>query len=145
MTAIYFYSGAADKLQVACRLCAKALSQGAKVFVYSPDSAVLEKLDKLLWSFQPTSFLPHCFFNDDVKLVNSTPIILGNHIPPEQGYEMLVNLHEQCPTTIDRFRRVIEIAGLSPEDKSSARERYRFYKKAGYELHHYKLGSVSNE
>lgn len=139
MTEIYFYSGAVDKLQVVCRLCAKALRQGARMMIFTPDSDLLEKLDKLLWTFQPTSFLPHCFVDDGEKLVKSTPIILSNTMASENGYEILINLHDQCPPALEQFKRVIEIASLLPEDKSSARKRYRFYQQAGYEMHHHNL------
>lgn len=138
MTEIYFYSGATDKLQVACRLCAKALSQGMRLMIYAPDTGLLERLDKLLWTFQPTSFLPHCFIDDGEKLVKSTPIILSDRVV-QDGYDMLINLHEQSPPALEQFKRVIEIASQSPEDKSSARRRYRFYQQAGYELHHHNL------
>lgn len=139
MTAIYFYSGVADKLQVVCRLCAKAFRQKVHVIVYSSDPDVLEKLDKLLWSFQATSFLPHCFIDDEKKLVNSTLINLSNQVTQEERSKMLINLNEHCPPFFDHFERVIEIVGLSSRDKSKARERYRFYKKNGYELHHHDL------
>lgn len=138
MTEIYFYSGAADKLQVVCRLCAKALSQGARVMIYALDTGLFERLDKLLWTFQPTSFLPHCFIDDDEKLVKSTPIILSDRVV-QDGYDVLINLHEQSPPALEQFKRVVEIATLSPEDKLSARKRYRFYQETGYELHHHNL------
>ncbi|MCP5245011.1 MAG: DNA polymerase III subunit chi [Burkholderiales bacterium] len=138
MTEIYFYSGAADKLQVACRLCAKALSHGTRMMIFSADTSVLKKLDILLWTFQPTSFLPHCCI-DDEKLVESTPIILSTRVLAGSDCDVLINLHDQCPPALEQFKRVIEIAGFSAEDKSAARERYRFYQQTGYELHHHKL------
>ena len=139
MVDIYFYSGATDKLLVTCRLCAKALAQNARVMIFTTDSALLEKLDKLLWTYQQTSFLPHCLFHEDENLVESTPIVLSDRISFAPGFSILINLHTQCPADFDQFERVIEITGLSPEDKSLARERYRFYRQAGYALHHYDL------
>ena len=124
-------------------MCAKALGQGARVVVYASDSDKLDKLDKLLWTFQSTSFLPHCYIDDDDKLVNTTPIILSNRVVWEQGSDMLINLHDQCPPGFDQFKRVIEIADQSRADKPLARERYRFYKQGGYALHHHNLAESS--
>jgi len=139
MTEIFFYSGATDKYIVACRLCAKALSQNARVMVYATDMVVLEKIDKLLWTYQQTSFLPHCSINDDEKLVKSTPIILSSRMLPEQNFNILINLDNQYPQSIEQFERVIEIASVSQDDKLAARNRYRSYKQAGYLLHHHDL------
>ncbi|SER31947.1 DNA polymerase III, chi subunit [Nitrosomonas sp. Nm51] len=139
MTEIYFYSNAADKLRVACRLCEKALSQNARIIVYALNQTTLEKLDKLLWTFQQTSFLPHCFMHDDTALVKSTPIVLSGSVVLENGCTILLNLHEQCPPDFAQFKRVIEVAGQSYADKISARKRYRFYQQAGYVLHHHQL------
>ncbi|SEM91440.1 DNA polymerase III subunit chi [Nitrosomonas marina] len=139
MTDIYFYSGAEDKLLVACRLCAKALSQNARIVVFTSNQSMLEKLDKMLWTFQPTSFLPHCFIHDETALVRSTPIVLSNCVTQENGSSILLNLHDQCPPDFSKFERVVEIASLSPDDRSSARKRYRFYQQAGCALHHHQL------
>ena len=107
--------------------------------IFSTDATLLEKLDKLLWTFQPTSFLPHCFIDDDEKLVKSTPIILSARVIEECGCDVLINLHDQCPPVLEHFKRIIEITSFSTEDKSAARKRYRLYQQAGYELHHHKL------
>jgi DNA polymerase-3 subunit chi len=139
MTEIVFYSGAADKLNVQCRLCAKALAQNARIMIYSTDTSMLEKIDRQLWAHQQTSFLPHCAIDEDEQLVKSTPIILSNRIAAMQGCSILINLDVQCPQMIEQFDRIIEIAGASPEDKLAARNRYRFYKQTGYALHHHDL------
>ena len=67
MTKIDFYlldnNGPADnstgKSGFACRLTQKVFSQGYKIFIYADDLSLISKMDKLLWTFQPGSFLPH--------------------------------------------------------------------------------------
>lgn len=139
MTEIYFYSGSTDKLKTACRLCAKAVQQGMKVMIYTPDAALIEQLDELLWTFSSTSFVPHCHIQDEDWLINATPVILSGQIQSEAHFDVLLNLHYQCPPLSGQFTRLIEIAGVSHEDKLAARERYRFYKDAGYAIQHYDL------
>ena len=126
-------------MQTACRLCAKAVKQNMKIMIYSPDATVLERLNELLWTFSPTSFIPHCTIQDDPQLLNVTPVILSDQIPPDSHYDVLLNLHQQRPPLFNQFNRIIEIAGVSHEDKLAARERYRFYKDAGYEIRHFNL------
>lgn len=139
MTQIFFYSGSDDKLKTACRLCAKALQQGLRVMVYTPETILLEKLDELLWSFSPTSFIPHCIIHDNERLIKVTPVILSDQIQFNGHFDILINLHQQSPPLFGQFNRLIEIAGTSHDDKLAARERYRFYKDAGYEIQHYNL------
>ena len=134
-----FYSGAADKLHVACRLCAKALTQNARVMIYSTDAVILDKMDKLLWTYQQTSFLPHCSINDGDKLIGATPIVLSTRLSPGYACTILFNLDAHCPQQLEHFERVIEIASESPDDKQAARERFRFYKQAGFALRHHDL------
>lgn len=141
MTQIYFYSGATDKLHAACRLSTKAVQQDLKVMIYSQDDALLDRLDKLLWTFSATSFMPHCRVNDTLAKV--TPIIMGREIT-QTNYQVLLNLDADCPPVFDHFERLIEIAGVTAQDKQAARERYRFYQTQGYEINHYKLDNQVN-
>ena len=51
MTSIDFYFNAADRLQVACRLAAKALAERKRVLIYAPDAELATKLDRLMWTW----------------------------------------------------------------------------------------------
>ncbi len=139
MTQIYFYSGSRNKLITACRLCAKALQKHMRILVFIPDSSATEQFDELLWTFAPVSFVPHCDIHDDPQMVQATPVILSNRIPSGVAFEVLLNLDRQSPPAFDQFNRVIEIAGNSADDKLAARDRYRFYKNAGYDIQHFQL------
>ncbi|SFP54285.1 DNA polymerase III, chi subunit [Nitrosomonas cryotolerans] len=137
MTQIYFYSGSADKLHTACRLCTKALEQGFKVMIYTLDAEIVEQLNRLLWTFSPTGFIPHCHTTDE--LADVTPVLLGCNIEQVAHNDVLLNLHDELPPSFDRFQRLIEIAGTDEHDRMAARKRFHFYRKAGYEIHHHKL------
>ena len=107
--------------------------------IYASDTALIEQLDELLWTFSSTSFVPHCRIHDDAQLINVTPVILSERIQSDDHFDVLLNLHHQHPPSFNQFKRLIEIAGVSHEDKLAARERYRYYKNAGYEIQHYDL------
>ena len=140
MTEIDFYSGGGDRLQTTCRIVAKAVRQGFKLMVYSSDAAMIERLDKLLWTFSPTDFIPHCRTSD--KLAGVTPVVLGHQCSELPHDDVLLNLDIEHPPFFSRFRRLVEITGNMPEDTQAARQRYRFYKDRGYEIRHHKLGMV---
>ena len=140
MTEIDFYSGGGDKLHTACRLVAKALQKGFKVLIHTTDITIIERLDQFLWTFSSVDFIPHCRADD--KLADVTPVILGYNATSLPHDDLLLNLDIENPLFFSRFRRLIEIAGTTPEDTQAARKRYRFYQDRGYEIRHHKLGSV---
>lgn len=139
MTEIDFYSGG-DKLHTACRLVAKAVRKGLKVMIYTSDTSIVERLDKLLWTFSSIDFIPHCHADD--KLADMTPVILADKATKLPHDDVLLNLDVESPSFFSRFKRLIEIAGTTPEDTEAARKRYRFYQDRGYQIRHHNLGTA---
>ncbi len=137
MTRIDFYTHAQDKLQTACRLSAKALKQGMRVMILTPDAETSRKLDDMLWRYPPTGFIPHCRANDPVAPV--TPVIIDENGEALPHDEVLFNLKNVSPPFFSRFQRLVEIVGTDDGESREARERFRFYRDRGYEIHHHKL------
>lgn len=138
MTRIDFYSNAEPKLQVACQLAAKAVQQSLRVLIVAPDEAVARAIDRILWAFPPTGFLPHCAAHD--ALAHETPVLIARDCADLRHDEILLNLSQASPTAFSRFQRLIEIIGKDEADKHAGRTRYRFYRDRGYEIHHHDLG-----
>ena len=60
MTTIDFYTGVADPLRLAARIVTKAWRTHGNVRVLTPDPAMTDVLDRLLWTEPQSSFVPHC-------------------------------------------------------------------------------------
>jgi DNA polymerase-3 subunit chi len=132
MTRIDFYFDAEDKLQVACRLAAKAARQQLRVLIYAPDEAEAQRIDRMLWTWQATGFLPHCMTRS--SLAAQTPVLI-THDPEDTPHdEVLLNLHHAWPPAFSRFGRLVEIVGRDEQDREAARTRFRFYRDRGYEI-----------
>ena len=141
MTRIDFYFEAEDKLQVACRLSAKAAQQKLRVLIYAPDEAAAQRIDKMLWTWQATAFLPHCMTRS--PLAAQTPVLI-THDPEDTPHdEVLLNLHSEWPPAFSRFRRLVEIVGRDDEDREAARGRFRFYRDRGYEIVNHDLSKAN--
>ena len=141
MTRIDFYFEAEDKLRVACRLSAKAAQQKLRVLIYAPDEAEAQRIDKLLWTWQATGFLPHCMTRS--PLAAQTPVLI-THDPEDIPHdEVLLNLHSQWPPAFSRFQRLVEIVGRDDEDRAAARGRFRFYRDRGYEIVNHDLSKAN--
>ena len=119
MTRIDFYFEAEDKLQIACRLSAKAAQQKLRVLIYAPDEVGAQKIDRLLWTWQATGFLPHCMTRN--PLAAETPVLI-THDPEDTPHdEVLLNLHSAWPPAFSRFQRLVEIVGRADSRSSSSR------------------------
>lgn len=135
MTRVDFYTGSADKLRTACQLSHKAMQHGLRIVISLPDSARLDAIDKLLWLYPETGFIPHCRI--DTAEAADTPVILTLGDAPFLHRDILISLHDTCLPFFSHFDRVIEIVGT--EDSASGRARYKFYRDSGCELRHFDL------
>jgi DNA polymerase-3 subunit chi len=139
MTRVDFYFNAPDRLQVACRLAGKALAAGERMVVYAPEAELASRVDRLLWTWPATGFVPHCAADD--PLAAETPVLIarGEEAPGE--VPLLLNLGADCPPHFARFERLLEVVGTDDAERDAARKRYREYKSRGYAITHHDLAA----
>lgn len=142
MTKVDFYTGSEDKLRTACRLSHKAMQNGVRVLLHTPDAATADTLDKLLWHYPATAFIPHCRSHETGA--TTMPVVLGHDQEALPHSELLISLHTECLPFFSRFERVIEIVGQDENDVRLGRERFGFYRDRGYELRHFDLKAQAN-
>jgi DNA polymerase-3 subunit chi len=73
VTRIDFYTGSTDKLRTVCQLSHKAMQSGVRAVISSPDAATGDALDRLLWHYPATAFIPHC--RSDADEARQTPVL----------------------------------------------------------------------
>ncbi|MGA8050280.1 MAG: DNA polymerase III subunit chi [Burkholderiales bacterium] len=132
MTSIDFYFNAQDKLQVACRLAAKALVQRRRLLIFAPHGDTAQRIDRMLWTWPATGFVPHCLAND--RLAGETPVLIAADGVAPEACELLLNLSSECPPHFERFERLLEIVAREDVERASGRARYRFYRDRGYAI-----------
>ncbi len=128
MTRIEFYrlSGPADRLQVACRLAARAWHQRLAVFIRCQDEAQSQLMDELLWSFRPERFIPH-----DRHAVNpQSPVVIGQDEMPLATGGLLLNLQPTPAPHLACYSRVIEL--VSPELATAFQTSFLHYRQLGH-------------
>lgn len=139
-------SQASQKL--CCRLCKKLLALELDVAVMCETDSQALQLDKLMWSFEDSSFLPHQVLSTDGRSngAASTPhqevdILVAE---PDQSklterlgkYKVIVNLTNSALSALglDSDVRLAEIVEQAPDAREQAREKYKLYKNTGAEL-----------
>lgn len=115
----------------ACRLVDKAWRLGNRLLVHTASHAIAQHLDELLWTFRTDSFLPHAL----LPAGKTTPVHIGWGEDSTHHHDLLINLGDSIPGFFSRFERVAEIVTQQPQQLADSRERYRFYRERGYELH----------
>jgi DNA polymerase-3 subunit chi len=132
MTQIDFYFNVADKYRLAASLSQKAQAQASRIFLFTPNEAATEQVEAMLWSFQQTSFVPHC--RSRHALAAETLTIVDHESEVLVHDDILLNLCSDHPTFFSRFQRLIDVVGHEETDKVAGRARYRFYLDRGYEI-----------
>lgn len=141
MTRVDFYAlsedSRGDRFLLTCRLVERIYPKGLRIFVHVPDPGLAEHLDRLLWTFEEGSFLPHGLVGKTDQAL--TPVLIGQGNDPGEEKEVLINLALEVPAFFGRFERLCEPVDLDPAVRSAARQRYRYYRDRGHELHHHEI------
>lgn len=140
MTEIDFYTHAADPLQVAARLCAKAYGKGMRVRVLTASATMTGRLDQLLWTSPPIGFLPHCRLAS--RLAGETPVIIDETLDHSGPAELLINLHPEQPGFFRRFARLAEVVTAEDADIAAGRIKWQYYKQQGYTMRAHNLAEA---
>ena len=139
MTSIDFYFNATDRFEVACRLAGKALAQKKPMVIYAPDADVAHKIDHMLWTWSPISFVPHCRAGDG--LAADTPVLIASDAESAPDCEVLMNLSATCPEFFARYARLLEIVSQDEDERKAGRTRYAWYRERGYSIRNHDLAA----
>ncbi len=142
MTEVNFHTGMADPLDYACRLLRKAQRSGAGVVV-AGDPGLLDRLDALLWSFEPLEFIPHVRLRGGLVPAAhgvATPIWLTDDPREAPHHEVLVNLGPGVSAGFEGFQRLFELVGIEPAERDAGRRRWQHFKARGYPVVHQEVG-----
>jgi len=130
MSEVAFHFNVPDRLAYICRLSRKAVGAGATLLITGPAELLLP-LDRLLWTFAPQEFIPHCRSGATATQRALSPVVLAQSAQDRMDRSALVNLHEEVPEGALAFPRIIEVVGLDETERQLARQRWRSYTQLG--------------
>jgi DNA polymerase-3 subunit chi len=147
MACVDFSFGTSDRLRSACQLLHKHYLAGQRIVVYCSDGTRLAAFDRMLWTFDDTSFVPHVLASSSLAV--ETPVVLTASEPQaaaaliamESPAPWLLNLDDQCPPGYQRFDRLLEVVSNDPADRQAARQRWRHYAAEGYTVQSHDLAA----
>ena len=115
-----------ERLHFVCKLAEKAYRNQQKAYIASGSEALSHKLDNLLWTFRPGSFIPHQVYSAVEPDVDNI-ILIGTSPAPEPWSEIIINLADHPPEIQPNNYRIMEILDASETCKQAGRSRYRHY------------------
>jgi DNA polymerase-3 subunit chi len=120
-----------EPLLLVCELAKKAHARGLPMLVLARDAAQAERLDDLLWSFEPDAFIPHQIAGEDVDEDEADVLIA----PPEVDAPLRALVLNLRDAPVDgTFDRVLEVVPADESARGPLRERWKQYRARGLEL-----------
>ena len=114
------------------RLMEIAHQRGIRSLVHAPKEKV-DQLDKALWTFSPTKFLPHGTERDPYP--DEQPILISHGFPALNKPSLLVMVDGTAYEGEHHFDRIFDLFdGTDDDEAAEARKRWKTYKDKGYEL-----------
>ncbi len=114
-------------------LCQHFSRQGAKVYVQCGDKTHAEQIAECFWQVEPSDFLAHNLVGEGPKY--GTNIEIGYiGVKPSWNRQLAINLADNHTTFAKAFAEVVDFVPCEENAKQLARERYKLYRQAGYDL-----------
>jgi DNA polymerase-3 subunit chi len=130
-----------EPLLLVCELAKKAQAAGQPMLVLARDADQAERLDDLLWSFDPDAYVPHQIagagFDDDAGDDDEADVLIaapGVDVPLRP---LVLNLRD-APVE-GGFERVLEVVPADDSARGPLRERWTQYKARGFDLKKYDM------
>jgi len=119
------------RFRLACRIIEKAYRLGHRVYVRTGNSDDSNVLDDLLWTFSQNSFVPHQLSAE--SNTRESPVVIGEHPPAAEGTNVVISVANDPMPDFAAYPRIVEIVGCEDDEKTSGRNRFRYYREHGVE------------
>ena len=123
-----------------CKFVKCLYKKDEKVIIVD-DYEELEELDRLLWSFEQNSFLPHKIYNNGDVI--DTPIILLSiqnldKLRLFNAYTSIINNYDNALVNLENNTNIYEFVDTDESKKTISRNKFLEYKKNNFTLMHNK-------
>lgn len=136
----FYYIPDEDHLRFACRIAQKAFENKHQAYIHTDSDADAEHINKLLWTFQQNSFIPHALIGEHQD--NPPPIEIGTGEKPKHHNDILINLSNNIPDFAKQFERIIEVVANNNKQQENAEQRKQHYKKLNTEIKEHQLSAA---
>ncbi len=139
MTKVIFIEVTTSRIEMrACQIAERIYLEGGKLQIIAANLQQAVRLDDLLWTFRPDSFVPHGFFGGE-KDELLPPVVITTEQEKIPDFESLLML-DYCPVeTVAQFSQAIHLVIADNRERLAASRDYWIQlKEAGFMLRHQK-------
>ena len=139
MTEVIFIEVTASRMEMrACEIAERTYVKGDRLQIIAADQQQADRLDSLLWTFRPDSFVPHGLLESEKDEI-VPPVIICASEERFPGFDFLLML-DYCPVDIvGQFSKAIHLVILdNPERLQASRHYWTQLRDAGFSLAHQK-------
>ena len=113
-----------------CKIIKRYFELNNTILVSSKNKILLESINKLLWTFEQLSFIPH---STDKRYDSNTNIILvetgyKNDSIVKKDYNVFINLDDEVKTDYHNHEIIVELVDTNEDKKKIAREKIIYLK-----------------
>ena len=136
MTEIIFVEVTANRMEMrACEIAEENYAQGRKLQIIALDQEQAERLDDLLWTFKPDSFVPHGLWVGSLDEPDQ-PVVITIRKEQLQGMDSLLMMGYSEVDLVSRFSHAVHLVVDTEERLDSSRRYWTLLKDAGFSLGH---------
>jgi len=109
--------------------------------ILSSDLDLINDIDKLLWTFEQISFIPHCIqsnYDPDTSVLLCEKE-LSSKIIDYSAYKIIINLNNEEIFKTTNFEKIIEFVLPDDDQKSFSRKKYLAYKENNISVNHERI------
>ena len=137
MTEVIFIEVATSRMEVrACEIAERNYAQGRRLQIIAVDEKQAVRLDDLLWTFKPDTFVPHDLWSG----VGSKPgqaVIITCKQEQVEGIESLLMMDYCGVDLVGQFSQAVHMVVVdNPERLDASRRYWTLLKEAGFSLRH---------
>jgi DNA polymerase-3 subunit chi len=139
MTEVLFIEVTTSRLEFrACELVEEIYGRGERIQVLAPDPGQASRLDDLLWTFRPDSFVPHGLLESNGG-DPGMPVVISTREHTVAGFRYLLMLEFSSPQFLRSFTQAIHLVVVDHRERRDASRKYWLQlRDLGFALRHQK-------
>ena len=136
MTEVIFVETSASRMEIrACEIAEENHARGSRLQIIALDQEQAERLDDLLWTFKPDSFVPHGLWVGSLDEPDQ-PVVITIRKEQLQGMDSLLMMGYSEVDLVSRFSHAVHLVVDTEERLDSSRRYWTLLKDAGFSLRH---------
>jgi len=136
MTEVIFVEVTVSRMEMrACEIAEESYVRGRKLQIIALDQEQAERLDDLLWTFKPGSFVPHGLWVGSPDEPDQ-PVVITTRKQQVPGMDSLLMMGYSEVDLVSQFSHAFHLVVDNEERLDSSRRYWTLLKDAGFSLRH---------